>query len=203
MSTATEEKRGPGRPSTGARDRVLEAGLETLLEEGYAGLSYAKVAERAGENKSLISYYFGSRQGLVGAVADLVGNRITASVVIELGTPRSAREVASGMISGLWKVMDEDQRIARLYFDLSAVSVVDDEIRLALHRVKEQWREVVSGHLRQVGVPGPKVGPLETFLLAGVQGLAIERLSAESPEELDRLDGAREMFISAAESLAG
>ena len=54
MPTATEEKRGPGRPSTGARDRVLEAGLETLLEEGYAGLSYAKVAEKAGENKSLI-----------------------------------------------------------------------------------------------------------------------------------------------------
>jgi AcrR family transcriptional regulator len=202
LPTATEEKRGPGRPSTGARDRVLEAGLETLLEEGYAGLSYAKVAEKAGENKSLISYYFGSKQGLVGEVAQQVGSRITEAVVLELGEPESVRQIASGMISGLWKVMDEDKRIARLYFDLSAVSVVDDEIRLALQKVKAQWREVITGDLAQVGVPTGEVEALEAFLLAGVQGLGIERLSAETPEDFARLDAARDMFIRAADSLS-
>lgn len=203
MPSATEEKRGPGRPSTGARDRVLEAGLETLLEEGYAGLSYAKVAEKAGENKSLISYYFGSRQGLVGEVAQLVGSQITGAVVLELGEPESVRQVASGMISGLWKVMDEDKRIARLYFDLSAVSVVDDEIRVALQKVKAQWREVINRHLRDVGVPPGQVEALGTFLFAGVLGLGMERLSAETPEDFTRLEAARELFISAAGSLAG
>lgn len=196
MSVATEpEKRGPGRPSTGARERVLVAGLETLLEEGYAGLTYAKVAERAGENKSLITYYFGSRQGLVGAVAERVGDRITETVVAELGEPESVAGIARGMITGLWKVMDEDQRIARLYFDLSAVSVVDPEIRQSLHDVKARWSEVISTDLAEVGVDAARVPALTVLLIAGVEGLAIERLGATGRDELDRIEQARELFI--------
>lgn len=195
MSSATEEKRGPGRPSTGARDRVLEAGLQTLLEEGYAGLTYAKVAEGAGENKSLISYYFGSKQGLVAEVAAVIGERITSEVLAELVDVESAGAIADGMLTGLWRVMDDDPRVARLYFDLSAVSVVDDEIRLALHRVKDQWRDVVSSYLGGAGVSADQVPAAATFLMAGVQGLAIERLEGYEPE---RLEAARNLFIKSA-----
>lgn len=188
------EKRGPGRPSTGARERVLEAGLEALLEEGYAGLTYTKVAGRAGENKSLISYYFGSKQGLVGAVAERVGNQITETVVAELGEPESVAGIARGMIAGLWKVMDEDHRIARLYFDLSAVSVVDPEIRQALHEVKAGWGEVISTDLAEVGIEPARIPALTVLLIAGVEGLAIERLGADAPEELERIEQASELF---------
>ena len=34
-----------GRPSTGARERILDAAIEVLKAEGYAGLTIAKVAE--------------------------------------------------------------------------------------------------------------------------------------------------------------
>lgn len=204
MAPVTEkEKRGPGRPSTGARARVLEAALETLLEEGYAGLTYAKVAAGAGENKSLISYYFGTKQGLVGAVAERVGNEITEKVVAELGEPQSVDGIARGMLAGLWKVMDEDQRIARLYFDLSAVSVVDPEIREALHEVKARWAQVISGDLAAVGIEPGQVPALTTLLIAGVEGLAIERLAAQDQEELQRIEAASELFVAAAGQAEG
>ncbi len=189
---AEAEKRGPGRPSSGARERVLEAAVETLLEEGYAGLTYAKVAVRAGENKSLISYYFGSKQGLVAAVADLVGERITAEVLANLVEVGTVELVAEGMVAGLWKVMDDDPRMARLYFDLSAVSVVDDEIRRALHEVKDRWRAVISEYLGAAGVAASEVPALATWLMAAVEGLAIERLEGYEPE---RLEAARKIFI--------
>ena len=188
-------QRGPGRPSTGARERVLEAALETLLEEGYAGLTYAKVAVRAGENKSLISYYFGSKQGLVSEVSAIIGERITEAVLAELVEVDSVEQIAQGMVAGLWTVMDDDPRVARLYFDLSAVSVVDDEIRQALHQVKDQWREVISRFLERAGVDRTAIPAAATFLLAGVQGLAIERLEGYDPE---RLEAARQLFIRAA-----
>lgn len=174
---------------------MLEAGLETLLEEGYAGLTYARVAVRAGENKSLISYYFGSKQGLVGAVSELVGDRITAGVLQEIEGSETVGELAEGMVTGLWNVMDADQRIARLYFDLSAVSVVDDEIRRSLNQVKDRWREVISGYLTVAGVPRRGVPAAATFLVAGVEGLAIERLEGYEPE---RLEEARKLFIRSA-----
>ena len=47
--TATPARRG--RPSTGARERILEAAIEVLKADGYAGLTIAKVAARAGESK--------------------------------------------------------------------------------------------------------------------------------------------------------
>ena len=195
MVPAPAPQRGPGRPSTGARERVLDAAVETLLEEGYAGLTYAKVALRAGENKSLISYYFGSKPGLVAEVAQVIGDRITTEIVAEMTSVETVEEIAAGMITGLWKVMDQDPRIARLYFDLSAVSVVDDEIRGGLHRVKDQWRAVLSGYLATAGVPADRVPAASTFLMAAVQGLAIERLEGDEPE---RLEAARALLIRAA-----
>jgi len=195
LDAVAEEARGPGRPSTGARERVLQAALETLLEEGYAGLTYAKVAGLAGENKSLISYYFGSKQGIVAAVADLVGERITTEVLSELTDVETTGGIAEGMISGLWNVMDDDQRMARLYFDLSAVSVVDDEIRRALHDVKDRWREVIAGFLGDTGLDPEEVPAAATFLMAGVEGLAIERLEGYEPE---RLEAARRIFVRSA-----
>lgn len=182
---------------------MREAALETLLEEGYAGLTYAKVAFRAGENKSLISYYFGSKQGLVSAVADEVGTRITEAVVAELGNPESVGDVARGMIDGIWKVMDEDKRLARLYFDLSSVSVVDAEIRQALHEVKRRWREVIVADLGIVGVEPGVIPALTGFLMASVQGLAIERLAAEGPEEIKLLEESCGVFVRAARLAAG
>ena len=195
MEAVDEARRGPGRPSTGARERVQAAALETLLEEGYAGLTYAKVAVRAGENKSLISYYFGSKQGLVADVADIIGASITEAIVAQLVDVESVEQITRGMVKGLWQVMDEDPRMARLYFDLSAVSVVDDQIRRALHRVKDQWREVISAYLDRAGVAPGDVPAAATFLISGVEGLAIERLEGYEPE---RLEAARKLFIRAA-----
>lgn len=188
-ASAEKQVRGPGRPSTGARERVLDAAFETLLEEGYAGLTYAKVAVRAGENKSLISYYFGSKHGLVTAVADRIGEQITAEVLAELENVDTVEKIAGAMIAGLWKVMDADTRVARLFFDLSAVSVVDDEIRGALHKVKDRWREVVSAYLDEAGVPPAEVPAVSTYLIAGVEGLAIERLEGYEPERLEAAKG--------------
>jgi AcrR family transcriptional regulator len=74
----TAPRPGPGRPSSGARERILAAGLEVLKSDGYAGLTTAKVAARAGQNKALIGYHYGSKQGLVAAVAREVTEEITA-----------------------------------------------------------------------------------------------------------------------------
>ena len=200
MTAVVPGQRGPGRPSTGAKERLLEAGLEVLLEEGYAGLTYTKVADRAGENKSLITYYFNSKQGLVGTVAQLVGEQITGQILEEIRDATRVEGLADGLVRGLWNVMDKDPRVARLYFDLSAVSVIDDQVRLALREVKERWRVVIAGYLTNAGVPAEEIDAASVYLLAGVQGLAIERLDGEDP---DRLEKACRLFVRATTAILG
>ena len=38
MATIATERPGPGRPSSGARERILAGCLEVLKSDGYAGL---------------------------------------------------------------------------------------------------------------------------------------------------------------------
>ena len=184
--------RRPGRPSTGARERILAAALETLLADGYAGLTTAKVAVRAGESKALIAYHFGSKQGLVTAAANELGARITADVLAGLGSARSAEGVIRGVVDGLWRILDRDERIARLYFDLNAVSVVEDEVRAALRSMKDGWRAVLHELLAGAGVPAGRLGTGVVLVLVGLEGLALERIErGETPE----LGSARRLFV--------
>jgi len=46
------------------KERILDAAVEVFSAKGYAGARVAEIADRAGVNKQLISYYFGGKQGL-------------------------------------------------------------------------------------------------------------------------------------------
>lgn len=46
------------------RQRILDAALGEFAEKGYAGARVRGIADRAGVNSQLISYYFGGKEGL-------------------------------------------------------------------------------------------------------------------------------------------
>jgi AcrR family transcriptional regulator len=194
-ATATAAAGRPGRPSSGARERLLEAGLEVLKEEGYAGASIAKVAARAGDNKALVAYHFGSKQGLVAAVARQLGETITEEVVSGIGAARTPEGVIRGGAEGTRRILERDPRIARLYFDLSAVSVVEDEVRAVLREVKALWRQTLTGLLRDAGVPTRDLKPAVLLIVAGLEGLALEHIERGETPELRR---ARSLFVRVA-----
>jgi AcrR family transcriptional regulator len=193
---AAEPARGPGRPPSGARERLLEAGLEVLKAEGYAGLTTAKVAARSGENKALIAYHFGSKQGLVAAVGSEVSESITAEVIGGLERTETVEDLVRGVMAGLWRVMDRDERLARLYFDLAAVSVVEPDVRSVMREMKDSWREVVAGllHGASDGPPPRHAEAAAVYVIAGLEGLALERLDRG---ETGALATALEMFVRA------
>ena len=194
VSTATAPKPRPGRPSTGARERILEAGLEVLKADAYAGLTVAKVAARAGENKALIAYHFGSKQGLVAAAGRMLGEQITAAVTEAVGDANTIEGVVRGALDGIWDLMDRDVRVARVYFDLSAVSVVEDEVRDVMNAERSMWREVLLELLgnAEPALRRPKAEGLAVLISAGIGGLALERVEAGDTRALGR---ARELFV--------
>jgi AcrR family transcriptional regulator len=200
-STAEPGRARPGRPSTGARERILAAGYETLLADGYAGLTMAKVAMRAGESKALISYHFGSKRGLVAAAARQVGDEITAEVLEGVGEAASVVAIVEGSAAGVRRVLDRDERVARAYFDLNAVSVVEEDVRAILREVKDRWRAVLADLLRTAGVERRRVGTAVVLIMAGLEGLTLQRIERGETAELGR---ARGLFVaSVAAVLAG
>jgi AcrR family transcriptional regulator len=177
---------------------VLDAGLEVLKSDGYAGLTTAKVAARSGQNKALIGYHFGSKQGLVAAVGREVAESITEEVIGGIGRPDSVKAVVRGLQAGLWRVMDRDERLARLYFDLAAVSVVEPDVRTVMRDMKAQWRQVLRELLARASDGPSRSAEAEAaavYVLAGLEGLALERLDRGETPALKR---AREMFVRSA-----
>lgn len=64
---------------TDKRERILQAAICVLREEGLARFSQPRVAARAGLRQSHLTYYFPSRVDLIHAVADLAAiQRIAA-----------------------------------------------------------------------------------------------------------------------------
>jgi TetR/AcrR family transcriptional regulator len=56
------------RDAARTRERILDAATAEFSAHGYAGARVASIAERAGVNQQLISYYFGGKQGLFDAL---------------------------------------------------------------------------------------------------------------------------------------
>ena len=198
-STAARPRRG--RPSTGARDRILDAAIDVLKSDGSAGLTLAKVAARAGESKPLVAYHFGSKQGLVGAAGLAIAEMITDEVLAAVDGAETVEAVIRGVDAGVERVLDQDERVARLYFDLAAVSVVQPEIRRTIAEVNEQWREVLVRLLTEAsdGLPRPKARVLTVMVVSGMQGMTLERIERGPTPERKR---ARELFIRAAVAAA-
>ncbi|MEX0873858.1 MAG: TetR/AcrR family transcriptional regulator [Actinomycetota bacterium] len=57
-------------PQKGTKGRIIEAALETLREDGFAGASARTIAKRGGFNQALIFYHFGTVNDLLLAALD-------------------------------------------------------------------------------------------------------------------------------------
>lgn len=173
-----------------------------MKAEGYAGLTVAKVAARAGESKALIGYHFGSKQGLVAAVGRQLAETITSRVLAEIEDTATVEDLTRGVAVAIEEISAEDPRIPRLYFDLAAVSVVDPDVRGTIQEINGVWREVLHERLGAASDgPNPRDIPAVALLImAGVQGMALERVEREPGPELKQ---ARELFVRSVSYAAG
>ena len=50
---------------TARRAQIVAAAIDTIAEEGYPGASFARIAERLGISRGLISYHFAGKDDLI------------------------------------------------------------------------------------------------------------------------------------------
>ncbi|WP_068403532.1 TetR/AcrR family transcriptional regulator [Kribbia dieselivorans] len=91
-------------------DDLLESVTEYVAEHGVGDFSLRRCAEAIGTSHRMLSYHFGSREGLLRAVVDEVAVRSRSMLARLVGARPLTRRAAAGVVDEA--VLDEDARRA-------------------------------------------------------------------------------------------
>ncbi len=163
---------------------LLTAAQYVLRAKGLRALTLDSIAERAGEPRSAISYYFGDKRGLI--------DRLHAAALHESRTlvRRAVRRLPAGAGRVPAVVAIQERMLARLttcrrYYEMLPAVLRDDALR-ARHASHLRWlRDTTAMSLAGSDDPDRvrRLRGLASLTLAGPSGVAIQRLVA--PRDLD------------------
>jgi AcrR family transcriptional regulator len=145
------------KPAGGTREQIIDAALETLKREGFAGATSRAIARAGGFNQALVFYHFGSLNGLLLAALDHSSEeRLTRyrQAVAEADT-------AEGLVALAVRAHAEDRETGHttVVAQMIAGSVARPELAPEMIARLQPWVElceeaVVKG-FRLLGVPPP------------------------------------------------
>ncbi|KJK55369.1 TetR/AcrR family transcriptional regulator [Saccharothrix sp. ST-888] len=98
--------RGRPRGNPPTRARIAEAARELFVEHGYRGTTLRAVAAAAGVDQALISYHFGSKQGLFGEVTQVQCARALDLAGALRGDPAGLPDRLLRAVTDLWDDTD-------------------------------------------------------------------------------------------------
>jgi AcrR family transcriptional regulator len=180
-------RRKPGRPGaeTGAREAILVAARTRFLEHGYDAVTLRAVARDAGVNVALISYYFGSKRGLFGAVMALVANPAEAVAEVVKGDPATLGPRALRQMLASWDGPESGPALLAMLRRVAA----DDHSAALVREVLE--RELLGRIAERIGGPDARARAMAFCTqMAGIivtrYLLRMEPIASMTPEEIVR-----------------
>jgi AcrR family transcriptional regulator len=157
-----------GRPTgkTDAKDRIHEAARAQFLERGYHDVSMRSIAAAAGVDAALVSYYFGSKQGVFAAALQLPTNPATI-VAEELGDLDNFAQHVLTRVFAVWDNPRSGQPLAAA----ASLAVSDLSFRRVLSEAVT--RELISPIAARL--EGPDAEPRAAAFTAAVSGIIFSR----------------------------
>lgn len=172
--------------------RLLDATEDALLERGYAALTLADVASRAGVTTGAVQRHFETKQGLLLAVFDRAAERqLEATARLQAGGPGLplADRLQEAMLQ-VWRAIDV--RRQQVIDQLAQAALVDPTLHDSLLEHARRSSQLISDQL--VTVFGPEFVDNPSFDTAMImitlmfRGLAAVRTQAGS-DQIDRFIG--------------
>jgi AcrR family transcriptional regulator len=131
-------------PKPSAKERVLDAYQDILIEHGIGAITLEAVAARAEVSKGGLLYHFGSKEALLQGLIDRVGHLGVA----DLETARTAPE---GVVRYYLRssVTDVTQDAAMHRTTLAAMRLIgnEDAVDEAIRAYTRNWRTLLTEHV--------------------------------------------------------
>lgn len=159
------------------RAAIVEAAVDLLAEEGWAGVTHRAVAGRAQTNPGLVHYYFEGSAGLRLAVAE----RAAELSIVSLAEDLLAAEDEAHLLAGaeaLLTVGTREAGPARLTTELVSAAFTDPAIGAVLAGAMARTRSLLADWItaRRPGHSRDEAVGRAALLLAAVDGAVLHRL---------------------------
>lgn len=128
------------------RDELLEAGVELVLEEGIAALTFGRLAKRLDISDRMVVYYFVNKDVLISEVAAVMGGRL--QVILEEAFDEKAP--ASEMLRLAWPLLANSRvdPLMAVYFEVVGLATAKKDPFVALaSTLVEGWVTWLAGRL--------------------------------------------------------
>jgi len=142
-----------GVPRADREAQILRVASEIFGTEGYAGTSVAAVAASAGISKPLVYQYFGSKEGLFSACLHLSKEMMIGEMERVAEGDSVGLERGLLTLQGIFRTLEPQPWLWRLFFDASAprVGEVAEELAGYTQRITELALEGVGELMHLTG----------------------------------------------------
>jgi AcrR family transcriptional regulator len=187
------------------RAALLDATIDCLIEDGYAGTTTTRIVERAGVSRGAQVHHFPTKGELVAEAVRHLAERRAAELSEEVrAVPAHGRHRFERMLDLLWRIHNGPLFAASV--ELWVASRSDEEMRLRLVEVE---REVAAITAKGIDELFPEMAGNREFRdvvdvsLATMRGLALTRSVIGEREIERRWSRARRTLVAAVGSIAG
>ena len=183
-------------------DRVVAAGRDVLVADGYDGFSPNRIAAAAGISPGSLYQYFPDKAAILDVVVDRYWNEVSERVVASLGDhigavgPEMARASADALLSAL----EADARLLRVIFEELPPRRLKEQRAALVRRVHELATVLLAA--QSESAPRSRAAVRAWVLVIAVENLAI-RWVIDQPAALGREELIDELACLAVSYLAG
>lgn len=155
---------------------ILDAAQTIVVDSGFDALTLNTIAAESGENKAMVSYYFGNKAGLVAAMLEAIIHDECLAIAAQVeGT--TGEERLHRLLQGIC-AMTLTPGFYRGFFDILPHAMRDPDLRPRLIALYEWYIAVELGWL---GVPDEsdperrrKLRGLAQLIAAAIDGLGLQ-----------------------------
>ncbi|MEO5665654.1 MAG: TetR/AcrR family transcriptional regulator [Nocardioides sp.] len=158
------------------RERVLQEAWDLLVEKGLADLSLSELGRRLDTSAGHLSYYFGSKNGLLLDLLRWSEDELMEQLAVVLESDASTEQRLRGLCDLFFPRAPGDPRWL-LWVELWPRVLREPTLRAAQQELDAAWRDALATLLREL--TDEDVEPLAQRMLALLDGLSVALLTDE------------------------
>lgn len=147
----SKTSKGDATPERSTRDRILDAAVQSLIEQGAARTTTLEVQKKAGVSRGALLHHFPTHAELLSATVDDLVHRNEQSVFELQEKLHNAPDAVERAIRSLALMMGQPPFMAEL--ELWALARTDEGLREALVKVERDARKESERVLRALFAP--------------------------------------------------